>query len=63
MLAALFQGKSLDDQKALLARLERSGASLYRAFADAETDATAREALLAAALREEEIAEVLEQQA
>ena len=59
-LAALFQGKPLDDQKALLAQLERAGAALYRGFAESETDPTAREALLAAAKREEENAEVLE---
>ncbi len=59
-LAALFEGKALPEQKALLAQLERSGAALYRAFAAEEPDATAREALLAAAVREEENAEVLE---
>jgi uncharacterized protein (TIGR00369 family) len=62
-LTALFAGKSLAEQKALLANLERAGAGLYRAFAQSETDATAKEALLAAARREEENAEVLEQQA
>ena len=59
-LASLFQGKNLDEQKALLAQLERSGASVYRSFADAESNAQAREALLEAARREEENAELLE---
>jgi uncharacterized protein (TIGR00369 family) len=59
-LAGLFEGKTLDEQKTLLAQLERSGAALYRGFAAAEHDAAAKEALLAAALREEENAEVLE---
>ena len=61
-LAALFQGKSLEQQKALLAQLERAGAALYRGFAQSETDAAAKEALLVAARREEENAEVLEEQ-
>ena len=59
-LAGLFEGKPLDEQKKLLAQLERSGAALYRGFAAAEHDAAAKEALLAAALREEANAEVLE---
>jgi uncharacterized protein (TIGR00369 family) len=62
-LTALFQGKSLPEQKALLANLERAGAALYRVFAQSETDATAKEALLEAARREEENAETLEGQA
>jgi hypothetical protein len=62
-LAALFQGKSLAEQKALLGNLERAGAALYRVFAQSETDAAARQALLDAARREEENAEVLEGQA
>lgn len=59
-IAALFQGKSVDEQKALLAELERGGAAIYRGFASAETDAAARDALLEAARREEENAELLE---
>jgi uncharacterized protein (TIGR00369 family) len=59
-LAALFQGKSLAEQKALLAQLERAGAALYRGFAQSEGDAAAKQALLTAARREEENAEVLE---
>jgi uncharacterized protein (TIGR00369 family) len=58
-LGALFEGKTLDEQKALLASLERAGAALYRSFAESETDDAAREALLAAARREEENAETL----
>ena len=60
LLAALFEGKTVEEQKALLATLERGGAALYRAFAADESDPAAREALLAAAIREEENAEVLE---
>ena len=60
VLASLFAGKTLDEQKALLAQLERAGAALYRTFASDESDAVARAALLAAARREEENAEVLE---
>jgi hypothetical protein len=61
-LAALFAGKSIPEQKALLARLERAGAALYRAWAAQESDAASRAALLAAAEREEENAQVLEGQ-
>jgi uncharacterized protein (TIGR00369 family) len=59
-LSALFEGKSLDEQKTLLAQLERGGAALYRAFAANEQNTAAREALLAAARREEENAKLLE---
>lgn len=62
-LAALFAGKPIDEQKALLARLERAGAAMYRAFAEAETDAAVRDTLLVAAHKEEENAETLEGQA
>jgi uncharacterized protein (TIGR00369 family) len=62
-LTALFAGKSLAEQKALLANLERAGAGLYRVFAESETNSAAKEALLEAARREEENAEVLEGQA
>ena len=62
-MAALFGGKSTSEQMALLAELERGGAALYRAFAQDEKDAAAREVLLAAAAREEENAEVLEARA
>jgi len=62
-LAALFQGKSTAEQKALLAELERSGAAVYRVLAQSESDATAKQALLEAAAREEQNAEVLDGQA
>ncbi len=62
-MAALFGGKSTSEQMALLAELERGGAALYRAFAQDEKDAAARDVLLAAAAREEENAEVLEARA
>lgn len=60
-LTALFAGKTLPEQKALLATLERAGAAVYRGFAQQEPDAVVRDALLAAAAREEENAEVLEE--
>ena len=59
-MVALFAGKTPAEQKALLARLERAGASLYRAWADAEKDPEARRELLASAEREEENARALE---
>src|SRR5437867_11269314 len=43
ILTALFAEKPLEEQKTLLASLERAGAGLYRAFAAGETDATVRE--------------------
>ncbi len=58
----LFEGKSLAEQKALLATLERGGASVYRSWAAQEARKDAQEALLAAAVREEENAETLEKQ-
>jgi len=60
LLAKLFAGKSIPEQKALLARLERAGAGLYRTWAAAETDPKTKAALLAAADREEQNARVLE---
>ena len=60
VLAALFAEKPVDEQKALLATLERAGAGLYRAWAVNEADAAMKEALLAAAEREEENARTLE---
>ncbi|MCH8949041.1 MAG: hypothetical protein IIB87_01530 [Chloroflexi bacterium] len=62
-LAGLFAGKTVAEQKSLLAQLERAGAVMYRSFAEAETDPAKKEALLAAARKEEENAEVLEGQA
>ncbi len=60
VLATLFAEKPVDEQKALLATLERAGAGLYRAWAANERDAAVRDALLAAAEREEENARTLE---
>jgi 1,4-dihydroxy-2-naphthoyl-CoA hydrolase len=61
VLAALFAEKPVDEQKALLATLERAGAGLYRAWAANEPDAGMKEALLVAAKREEENARTLEE--
>lgn len=63
LLPELFGGKSLAEQKALLAQLERSGAALYRMFAAQETDVAKKAALLRAAEKEEENAVTLEEQA
>jgi uncharacterized protein (TIGR00369 family) len=63
LLPELFGGKSLAEQKALLAQLERSGAVLYRAFASQETNGEHKKALLRAAEKEEENAVTLEEQA
>jgi uncharacterized protein (TIGR00369 family) len=60
VLTALFAEKPLDEQKALLATLERAGAGLYRAWAAGESDGATKEALIAAAEREEENARTLE---
>jgi uncharacterized protein (TIGR00369 family) len=59
-LASLFTGRPPAEQRALLAQLERAGAALYRDLAAAEPDAGKRDALLAAADREDENAIVLE---
>lgn len=61
LLPELFGGKSLAEQKALLAQLERSGAALYRAFAAQESDDAKKKALLKAAEKEEENAVTLEE--
>lgn len=58
----LFEGKSLAEQQALMAALERGGASLYRSWATHETQPDAQVALLAAAAREEDNAVLLERQ-
>lgn len=55
----LFEGKTLAEQKALMATLERAGATLYQAFAKQERDPQAREALLEGAAREEANAQLL----
>jgi uncharacterized protein (TIGR00369 family) len=62
-IAALFDGKTLAERKALLAELERGGAAIYRAMAAEEPDEAVRAALTAAADREVENAELLEGQA
>lgn len=59
VMAALFEGRERLDQMALLARLEHGGASIYRAWAGAERNVKAREALLGAAEREEANAKLL----
>jgi len=60
VLAALFAEQPESEQKALLATLERAGASLYRAWAATEPDLAMKDALLLAAEREEENAGTLE---
>ena len=62
VIGALFEGITPVEQKALLAQLERGGAAVYQALAAAETDASIRAELLAAADREVTNAEVLERQ-
>ena len=59
-LTGLFVGKSPQEQQALLADLERSGASLYRRFAESETDPTRKRDLLEAAAREDANAAALD---
>ncbi|MCH7699257.1 MAG: hypothetical protein IH865_10015 [Chloroflexi bacterium] len=59
-MAALFEGLSREETKQLLAALERSGAAVYNSLAEEEQDADAKAALLSAAGREIENAEVLE---
>src|SRR5215831_7052803 len=54
VLSGLFAGKSVADQQRLLATLERAGGAMYRGWAETTTDAKARDALLAAAEREDE---------
>jgi uncharacterized protein (TIGR00369 family) len=56
----LFAGKSPAEQKTLMATLERAGASLYRRWAEQEAQKDAQAALLAAAVREEQNASLLE---
>jgi uncharacterized protein (TIGR00369 family) len=60
VMAQLFAGRDAAGQRELLAKLERGGAALYRAMAEAERDPTRREALLQAADREEANARLLE---
>lgn len=58
--AKLFAGKATQEQMALLAELERGGATRYRELAEREPDADRKAALLEAAEREEANARVLE---
>jgi len=60
VLQGLFAGKSVDEQQRLLATLERAGGAMYRAWAKSAPDAKTRDALLAAAEREDENAIALE---
>jgi uncharacterized protein (TIGR00369 family) len=60
IVAGLFAGKSLAEQQALLATLERSGAALYEQWARAAGSGESRRALEEAARREILNAEVLE---
>lgn len=57
----VFAGKSVTEQAAILAELERTGAALYRAFAEQTNDDTARRQLEESAIREEENAATLDQ--
>ena len=59
-MAGLFAGRSREEQKRLLAALERAGAAVYRSLAESEDDASVREGLLSAAAREEENAAFLQ---
>jgi uncharacterized protein (TIGR00369 family) len=60
VLSGFFTGKSVPDQQRLLATLERAGGAMYRAWAESAPDAKTRDALLAAAEREDENALALE---
>jgi 1,4-dihydroxy-2-naphthoyl-CoA hydrolase len=62
-IASFFQGKSLAEQKAILAQLEHGGAAVYRMIAAQEPDEARKKELLRAAEREEENARTLEDQA
>jgi uncharacterized protein (TIGR00369 family) len=52
VMAGLFEGRNPDEQRALLAELERGGAALYQALVTGEPDPTRRGELAAAADRE-----------
>ncbi|MGH7865935.1 MAG: DUF1272 domain-containing protein [Candidatus Binataceae bacterium] len=60
VMASLFENKSVAQMKRLLARLEFGGASIYRGWAAAENNEKARTALLAAAVREDDNAKLLQ---
>jgi uncharacterized protein len=59
IIGALLEGKSTFELKTVLARLEYGGASVYHSLAKSERNQKAREALLAAAKREEDNAKLL----
>jgi hypothetical protein len=59
VMASLFENLAVPTMKRLLARLEYGGASMYRAWAAAETNQKARDALIAAAEREQANADLL----
>lgn len=59
LMAALFEGSQRLEQMTLMARLEDRGASLYRIWAENESNFRAREELIAAAEREEANAKLL----
>jgi 1,4-dihydroxy-2-naphthoyl-CoA hydrolase len=63
VLTSLFAGKPIEEQKALLATLERAGGALYRTFAAQETDESVKAELMACADREDENAQMLEERA
>ena len=58
-IASLFEGLPIIDRMKLLSRLEVGGASIYRNWAASEKNVKAREALLAAADREDANAQIL----
>jgi 1,4-dihydroxy-2-naphthoyl-CoA hydrolase len=59
-IAKLFQGKSIAQQKEILAKLERGGAAVYQMLAAQEQDPERKTALLRASEREVENAKTLE---
>lgn len=59
-IGSLFEGLSLAERKELLASLERGGAAIYRSMANEEADPAMRQAMIDAAAREDENAELLE---
>ncbi|MEX0782688.1 MAG: PaaI family thioesterase [Dehalococcoidia bacterium] len=59
-LSGLFEGKGVEERKALLATLERAGAEMYEWFAAQATDPAEKERLLEGARREIANAELLE---
>lgn len=54
LIASLLEGKSRREVMVILARLEHGGAGIYESLASEEKNQKAREALLAAAQREEQ---------